>query len=200
MPGSDASRWDERYLANARYNSFEKPRPFLVENASHLPSNGLALDIAMGLGGNAGFLLELGLRVVGVDISGVAVRRAHARLPKLMAVQADLTRFYLPPATFDVILNFFYLERALWPRYRQALRPGGILVFETLTQAMLTRQPDIDPQYLLAPGELRQAFSALEILTYREGWTESETGHPRAVAGLVGRIPPPDEQLSETDL
>jgi SAM-dependent methyltransferase len=34
------------------------------------------LDIAMGLGGNAAFLLERGLRVVGLDISWVALQRA----------------------------------------------------------------------------------------------------------------------------
>lgn len=189
MPIADAERWNERYLQNSRYESFEKPRPFLEEQRKYLPDHGLAIDMAMGLGGNAGFLLAHGMRVIGVDISEVAVRRAKDRLPALSAVQADLSRFHLPPQAFDVILNFYYLQRDLWPVYMQALRPGGLLVFETLLQAMLERQPQIDPSFLLSPGELKRGFAGLEILVYREGWTESESGHPRAVASLLARKP-----------
>ncbi|RPI29324.1 MAG: class I SAM-dependent methyltransferase [Chloroflexota bacterium] len=187
MPHPDAERWNARYTQE-EFKHFEQPRPFLVEQAGFLPSQGLALDAAMGLGGNAGFLLQRGLRVIGVDVSSVAVRRAKQRLPGLMAVVADITSFALPTATFDVILNFFYLERSLWPLYRQALRPGGLLVIETLTVEMLKVQPEIEPVYLLAPGELRAAFADLEILVYREGWVAGRRGHSRAVASLVARV------------
>jgi len=187
MSNSDAARWNKRFREEVRYSSFEQPRPFLVENAAYLPITGLALDVAMGLGGNAGLMIERGLQVVGVDISGVAVQRAKERLPSLMAVQADLAQFYFPPATFDVILNFYYLQRDLWPQYLRALRPGGWLVFETLTQEFLTLQPEIDPEYLLAPGELGRAFPSLEIIVYHEGWSVGETGHARPVASLLAR-------------
>jgi len=184
---NDAMRWDERYRNYARYDTYERPRPFLVEHAHLLPSTGLALDAAMGLGGNAGFLLERGLRVVGLDISGVALRRARNRLPGLMAVQSDLNFPPLQSSNFDVILNFFYLQRELWPFYLRSLRPGGYLMIETLTMDMLERQPEINPQFLLQPGELIEVFSSLTLLTYREGWTESEQGHPRATAALLAR-------------
>ena len=189
MPNEDAERWNARYREDERYRRDAPPRRFLVENADCLPRQGLALDAAMGLGGNAGFLLERGLRVVGVDVSWVAVRRARTRLPGLMAVAADLTRFSLPEERFDVILNFYYLQRDLWAAYRRALRPGGILVIETLSQEMGAMRPDIDPQYLLQPGELQAAFSDWRILAYREGWVESETRHPKAVASLVACRP-----------
>jgi SAM-dependent methyltransferase len=106
-----------------------------------------------------------------------------------MAVVADLSRCYLPDECFDIILNFYYLQRELWTEYSRALRPGGILVMETLTQEMHALRPDIDPQYLLQPGELKKAFSHWRFLYYREGWVESETSHPKAVASLIACRP-----------
>lgn len=189
MPVEDRHRWDERYIAEERYQTFVEPRPFLVEHASHLPRCGWAIDLAMGLGGNASFLLQRGLNVIGVDISSVAVRQACARLPGLLAIQADLTHFCLPEERFDVLLNFFYLQRDLWPAYERALRPGGLLVMETLTGAMNETHPEIDPVYLLEPQELLGAFPGLETLAYREEWTEGRSGHPRATAALIARKP-----------
>lgn len=188
MSLADAERWNARYKSDIR-DSFEKPRPLLVEYAHLLPSSGLALDIAMGLGGNAGFLINHGLQVIGIDISEVAIRCAHSRLPTLMTLVADLNHFYFPPATFDVIINFLYLQRDLWPVFTRALRPGGILIFETLTTEMLSIHPEIEPQYLLQPGELAHAFPDLNILLYREGWQEQPGRHPRAVGSLIAQRP-----------
>jgi tellurite methyltransferase len=189
MSTNDGIRWDTRYREDPRYASDQRPRPILLKSAHLLPERGLALDVAMGLGSNAGFLLECGLQVIGVDISWVALKRARARYPSLMAVLADLTQFYFPPERFDVILNFYYLQRELWPVLIAGLRPGGILLIETLSQEMCSCRPDIEKRYLLEPGELISAFSQLEILSYYEGWSESETGHPRAIATLVARKP-----------
>jgi hypothetical protein len=66
MPLDDAIRWDTRYQSDERHATRRGPRSFLVEHAAYLPSSGLALDVAMGLGDNAGFLIEQGLGVVGV--------------------------------------------------------------------------------------------------------------------------------------
>lgn len=189
MPIEDARRWDERYQQDERFRTYTQPRTFLVEQGSRLPERGLALDVAMGLGGNAAYLLGRGLRVVGADISSVALRRARQRLPDLMAFQADLTQFHLAADAFDVILNFYYLQRSLWPHYRSWLHPGGVLIFETLTVEMLEIQPNIDPQYLLQPGELLEGFRDFEILVYREGFQVSRSRGQSAVASLVARKP-----------
>ena len=78
MSSADAIKWNERYRSGME-TGFETPRKFLIEQARYLPDRGLALDIAMGLGGNAGFLIERGLHVIGVDISEVGIRRAKDR-------------------------------------------------------------------------------------------------------------------------
>ncbi len=105
-----------------------------------------------------------------------------------MAVQADLRHFKLPEEMFDLIINFYYLERSLWDQYIQALKPGGILITETLTEEFRKQHPEIEPAYLLAPGELQQIFTGTEILVYREELINEE-GHLRPVASLVARRP-----------
>lgn len=186
MPSQDAIRWNARYQQDWR-ESFEQPRQFLVDHAHLLPTCGLALDVAMGLGGNAGFLLQHGLKVIGVDISEVAVRQVKTRLPAISAVVADLVHFSIPHSAFDVIVNFFYLNRPLWVQYPQALRPNGILILETLTVEMLTIHPDTPMEYLLKPHELKTIFPELEILDYHEGWQNLSSRHPRAVASLIAQ-------------
>lgn len=189
MPNQDALKWDNRYRNQKRYSGLKAARSLLVENSSLLPAGGLALDVAMGLGGNSEFLLARGMRVVGVDISWVAVHQAKVRLPRLQAVVADLPAFYLPRASFDVILNFYFLQRQLLGAYRQGLRPGGLLFFETLTREMLALDPDINPVFLLEPGELLEAYSDWEIVVYREGWVESRQGKSHPAASLIARKP-----------
>jgi len=82
---------------------------------------------------------------------------------------------------FDVILNFYYCQRNLWPRFRSMLKPGGVLIMETLTIETLRVRPDYSPDYLLQPDELRRAFAEWEVLVYREGWVELKDHSPRAV-------------------
>lgn len=185
MPQSDAERWNTRYQNDARYHRDPGPREFLLSCEPYLPTCGLALDAATGLGGNAGYLSKRGLQVIGVDISRVALRRARMRYPALWLVQADLCHFPLPANRFDLIINFYYLERSVWRDFPRALRPGGVLVVETLTREMRQIQPDIPEEYLLAPGELRELFSGLKVLHYREEWIEGSGSHPRPIASLL---------------
>ncbi len=188
MASADAIKWNERYRSRVE-TAFESPRDFLIAQAQYLPDRGVALDVAMGLGGNAGFLIERGLRVMGVDVSEVGVRRAKARWPSLMGAVIDLRHYRWPSCSFDVILNFYYCQRDLWPLYRSMLKPGGVLFLETLTIETLRTRPDYDPDYLLQPGELRHAFGGWEVLVYDEGWIEVKDHSPRAVASLVARRP-----------
>ena len=192
MALSDADRWNLRYLDDPKA-SFEHPRELLISHSNLIPKSGLALDLAMGLGGNAKFLQSHGLRVVGVDVSSVAVIRAKNSAPGLMAIIADLNSFYIPPDTFDVILIFLYLQRDLWEPMVRGLKLGGILFIECLTEQILDIHPEIDTDYLLKPGELMNIFSNsqigshVEILYSFEGWQSSGKSHPRPFADLIAR-------------
>jgi hypothetical protein len=51
----------------------------------------------------------------------------------------------------------------------RALRPDGVLMFETYTRAQLEfAGGPRNPAYLLETGELREAFPELRVVFYRE--------------------------------
>ena len=194
----DAERyWDERYRAEDEAVPDRGPAQFLVEQRHLLPPGGRALDVAMGVGRNALYLASLGYEVTGIDVSGVAVERcrqeAARRGLRIEAVQADLESYQLPRAAYDIVINFYYLQRDLAQQLEGALRAGGVLLFESFTTEQ--RQFGWGPQndeFLLRPGELRSLFPGLEELAYHEGLVEGDRGM-KAVAGLVGRKSGPQE-------
>ncbi|MDD9995859.1 MAG: SAM-dependent methyltransferase, partial [Dehalococcoidia bacterium] len=97
--------------------------------------------------------------------------------------------FRLPSCTYDLLVNFYYLDRALAPQMVRALRPDGVLVFETFTvdQERFGWGPDRQ-DYLLQPGELKRLFADLQTLHYDEGVKDSDRGH-KAIASLIARKP-----------
>jgi tellurite methyltransferase len=187
MP-STVYEWDSKHLASVQGGPAE-PASIVREFLPLLPL-GPALDLACGTGRHTLLLAARPQPVVAVDWSPVALdileERARARqievrragagsIPPPSAergidlLQADLERAILPTAVFDLILCFYYLQRSLFPQIEQALRPGGMLVFETYTRAQLEfASGPRNPAHLLDPGELRTAFPSLHMLFYRE--------------------------------
>lgn len=186
MGTADATRWNQRYL-NLHNHTLAAPRPFLVESVKYLPKPGLALDLAMGLGRNASFLLSRGWRVVGFDISEIAVKRAKEENPAISAAVLDLESVDLPPHYFDCVLNFYYLERSLFPQIKRTLKPGGVLIAETPLLQTLKVKPNLNQEYLLKSGEMANLCAGLDILMYYEGWVETSRGLPFCVARIVAR-------------
>ena len=153
-----------------------------------LPQAGAALDIACGRGRNTVYLARQGLSAIGVDQSSEVLRAgkeaaAKANL-KVSFVQADLTRFGLPAHAFSVIICFKYRNPEFYPSIRAALRPGGLLIYETYTcEHALSGLKPRNPEHLLERSELYRAFGDWETLFYREVWIG------RGTASLVARKP-----------
>jgi tellurite methyltransferase len=193
MSHPDARLWNARYQADKDYWIRRQIYPLVRSFAVQLPKGGLALDVAAGAASAGIFLAGRGLRVIAMDVSEAGLRLAQQRarelsLPLVLVVM-DLNDPVLPPSHFDVILNFYFLSRQLFACYRQALKPGGWLFFETFVQSDDDRSGN--PQHYLEPGELHAAFQEWEILHYAETWRKREGGTltSRKVAQLVARKP-----------
>jgi 2-polyprenyl-6-hydroxyphenyl methylase/3-demethylubiquinone-9 3-methyltransferase len=111
-----------------------------------LPAAGSrALVVGSGRGLVAGGLRELGFEVLAVDPSEAATamaRRAYGEVPGLSfqtvaAEDVDLTGFDLAyyADTFEITPQ---LDRVL-ARASRALRPGGVLVYDTVTRTAISR-------------------------------------------------------------
>jgi hypothetical protein len=75
-----------------------------------------------------------------------------------------------------------YLHRPLFAALLGALRPGGVLVYETFTRAQAARGRPTNPAYLLESGELPRLVQPLAILASREGDYDG-----RMVASVIAR-------------
>lgn len=192
------THWDQKY-SSMNDPFFFSPRDWLVSHAALLPQSGVALEVAAGAGANIPFLLQRGVQVMAVDRSIAGVRLAKAQSPTAAVILADLTRFCLPSSCFDLICNFYYLDRNLNRQFFSALKPGGLVIFETLLQDMLEVRPEISPDQLLKPGELRTFFWGWEVLDEREGWLPTPHGGRKAISSIVVRRPShiPDQKDSE---
>jgi tellurite methyltransferase len=156
------------------------PARWLVDHAHVLPTTGDALDVASGSGRNAYWLASRGLRTLAIDRSAAAITeiRETAR-GRGLPLRADIVDLEtndapLPAAAYDVIVVVHYLHRALFPALKAALKPGGLLVYETFTRAQAARGKPTNPAFLLEPGELGRLVAPLEVLFEREGEFEGK--------------------------
>ena len=162
-------KWDEIYL---RRENDPTPSIVLQQNSYLLPENGVALDLACGQGGNALLMAEAGLDVQAWDISPVAVEQLQnsAKLKGLnvTAQVRDVTES--PPAvnSVDVLVVSFFLERKLCPALFAAIKPGGLLFYQTYCQQKVSQQGPTNPEYLLSDNELLQLFPQMKVRVYRE--------------------------------
>jgi len=186
----DQKRWDKRY--RERKPDLNRGANTILKKYLRSLPKGKALDLASGEGRNAVFLAENSFEVEAIDISPVAISRARklagARGVRIKAVAADLDAYCLPPGRYDLILNFYFLDRRLIPRIKKGLKNGGMVVFETYTteQKKLGTGGPGETQFVLKPNELLRLFRGFHILFYREG-VFREGSKRRAIASLIAQ-------------
>ena len=150
------------------------------------------LDVAAGRGRNSIPLARAGMRVVAADFSEVAIRiltnLTRTEPLSIWPMLADFDRFALRDRSFDAIVNVNFLDRALFPAFARALKPGGILLAETF----LIDQAEIghpkDPRFLLKHYELRELDRGTRnCFAIARGWSTYTDGSQAWRAGAVAR-------------
>jgi SAM-dependent methyltransferase len=179
----DRERWDARHAAVD--DDVPAPPDELRGGSLPLPAGGRAIDVACGRGAVAVWLAARGFEVDAVDVSavGLAAAAALARRRGL----ADRVRCWphdldtgLPDGCvgpYDLVICQRFRDPELYPQLLGRLAAGGVLVVTVLSVVGAESGP-----WRAAPGELRAAFSALEVLAEREANGE---------AGIVARRPVP---------
>lgn len=164
--------WNERY-ANGEHTTIE-PHKLLVEWVQKLKGR-YALDIACGAGRHSIFLAQHGWQITGVDSSEVGILITQARAIEsdvsVKTVIADLEKgeFTIYPNNYDLICDFYYLQRDLFPKIKDGIRSGGTFIAAIhIVGAKKENGEDMNPAFLMEENELRELFKDWEIAHYYE--------------------------------
>ena len=169
MSATVKEKWDRNYQ-----DSHDKtvPSSLLIEHAFLLPKVGSALDLACGLGANACFLAERGLATAAWDISTVAINKlqqsAQTKVLSIKSEIRDITSHSFIENSFNVIIISRFLDRSLSDAIMSALKPGGLLFYQTFNRQKVDANGPNNPEYLLADQELLAMFAPLKLIYYQE--------------------------------
>lgn len=202
------SHWNARYRdAGDDYLFGIEPNHFLARRADLFAEGRTALSVADGEGRNSVWLAEQGLEVCAIEISPVAVAKAH----KLSAARGVAVKFEVadilapdwPPAAmsnhFDWVVGIFIQFVGPLDRQRQfaamkaVTRPGGRILLHGYTPKQLeyrTGGPS-EVENLYTAELLRAEFSdwtVEELVEYEEDIKEgSRHSGKSALIGMVAR-------------
>lgn len=166
----NSEKWNQRH--KSAKHTIPEPVAALKENSYLLPDKGNALDLACGLGGNALFMAKAGLSVSAWDYSSVAIdyliRRSIKDNIYIDAKVRDITLDPPKAETFDIIVVSYFLDRSINRSIVEALRPNGLIFYQTYTQDKVSEIGPHNTDYLLKENELLEIFSDLKVRAYRE--------------------------------
>jgi tellurite methyltransferase len=149
-----------------------EPTEVLMLHQHLLPKQGRALDLACGQGANAIALAQKGLSVEAWDISDVVIRQLSSRVEALaLNCQAQVRNVITnppDPVSFDVIVVSYFLQRELSDSLISALKPGGLLFYQTYCKEKVRAEGPKNPDFLLGDNELLSLFSGLKVRSYCE--------------------------------
>ena len=148
-----------------------EPSIWVARFAGLIAPGGTVLDLACGHGRHARFLEAGDWRVMAVDRDAAALA-GLAGHSGIEAVEADLETGAWPLGgrRFDGIVVANYLHRPLFPRLIGALQEGGVLLYETFMLGNERFGRPSNPDFLLRPNELLEAFAGrLNVVAFEQG-------------------------------
>ena len=153
----------------------EGPSEWIRRFAPLVPARGRVLDVACGTGRHTRLFAERGCSVVAIDRDPRLGDELRLR-PEVEVKCADLEQgdWPLTGERFDAVVVTNYLHRALFPHLMAAVAPRGILLYETFARGNAAFGRPGNPAFLLAPGELCEAFGTeLRVIAFEDGYVET---------------------------
>jgi len=179
----DKERWNKRFVEFPMPENVAK----IVEKYIHHAPAGQGLDVACGTGRNTHFLAEKGFLVDAVDFSDYALRQIK-EISMIKKIDTDLDKYNITPNKYDLIVNTNYLNRRLVSQMKDALKSGGVLIFESFIVAHGEyKHETMNLDYLLRKNELLHSFIGLDILYYEERDDTNLRGEKVRIASLVAK-------------
>ena len=145
--------------------------PWIARFGGLVPARSGVLDVACGHGRHARHFAALGHPVVAADIdtSGVS-DLVDARDIRVDRVDLESGPWPYDTDAFGAIVVTNYLHRPHFDHYVASLADGGILMIDTFGAGNEALGRPRNPDHLLAPGELLDAFAhRLDIIAYEYG-------------------------------
>ncbi|AQS40015.1 Methyltransferase domain [Shewanella psychrophila] len=135
------------------------------------------LDLACGSGRNGLWFAEKGHRVTFLDKSLANLSVASESRIGSMSSQHTYLAWDLEDGSapeleqnkYDLVLVFNYLHRPLFPQIAAAVKPGGVIVYETFIDKQAEIGRPRNPNFLLKANELKNEFEKWTLLHYFEG-------------------------------
>jgi len=154
---------------------------------------GLVLDLAAGSGRHVRLLRDCGFAVCAVDRDTTVLSAFAGPGCEVRRIDLETDNRWQLGNDYDGIIVTNYLHRPLLPAIARALARGGVLIYETFARGNERFGRPRNPDFLLRPGELLEAFKTLTVVAFEEG----EVSVPRpaviqrlaAVLGPLGPLP-----------
>ena len=173
------------------------PSAWVRRFAPLIRPGGRVLDLAAGGGRHTRLLLDMGFRVTAVDreVGGLRAFAGDKCDIRAMDLEAGAPETALASLgdDYDGIVVTNYLHRPLFPAIARALAPQGVVIYETFAIGNECFGRPRNPDFLLRPGELLEAFAMFTTIAFEQG----EVARPRpaviqriaTVNGPLGRLP-----------
>ncbi len=155
---------------SAPAHEIDSPSPWVCRWAGLIRPGGRVLDVACGHGRHLRYLRSRGFAVAGVDRDEAALGALKgAGGIEIRVADLEAGPWPFAPGGFDGVVVTNYLWRPLFPNLVEALRPGGVLIYETFALGNERYGRPGNPAFLLRPGELLHSLEPLAVVAFEQG-------------------------------